>query len=279
MRTVAEQNKIRVATFNIGDFTTLNKSAGNDIRYGSGTPETLEEYLAVFKKADADLWGLQEDSEFFFYPEEILPFDVLYRHIHPQYQRVFTGTYNGKAFLSCLELRDVVPVQYPKVVTSYAPEGVFCSHPWFLTGKVTVGDKEVSLVCVHFDWNCKERRAVQIAEVIRFAKAQTYCIILGDFNPENIIEGKPQQDEDTFDPDSINMYITDWKKFTDAGLENVNGGKFGPFPTIMSKGKPAYPYPWDNMVVTQNITVHHAEVIYEDWMNDHAILVADLEID
>ena len=269
---------IRVATFNIGDFTTASESAGNEIKYGSGTKKTLEEYLAVFNKVGADLWGLQEDSEFFFYPEQISPYDALYKHVHPNHQRVFTRSYNGKAFLTSFELSDVAPIDYPVATTSYAPDGILCSHKWFLTGKITVGGKKISVVCVHFDWRCKERRAVQIAEVIKFVKAQEYCIVMGDFNPENLIDGERQYDEDTIDPDSKNMYKSDWKKFSDAGLENVNGGKFGPFPTLMRKGRPGSLYPWDNIVVTPNIKVVNAETICEPWMDDHAILVADLEI-
>ena len=275
---MAEATRIRVATFNIGDFTIAGESAGNEIKYGSGTPKTQQEYRTVFKKAGADLWGLQEDSEFFFYPEKILPYDALYREIHPHHERVFTRSYNGKAFLSRYPLRDVAPIDYPEVKTSYAPEGVLCNHKWFLSGKTVVGGKEIALVCLHFDWKCKERRAVQIAEVIRFAKAQKYCIILGDFNPENLIDGEWQQDADTIDPDSKNMYPSDWKRFSEAGLVHANGGAFGVFPTIMSKGQPASPYPWDNIVVTPNIRILQAEAIYEPWMDDHAILVADLEI-
>ena len=272
-------SRIRVATFNIGDFTTATESAGNHISLGSGTQKTLEEYIAVFNKAGADLWGLQEDSEFFFYPEKILPYNALYKHIHPNHQRVFTKSYNGKAFLTRFPLSDVAPVDYPAtVVTSYAPDGIPFAHKWFLTGKITVDGKQISLVCVHLDWQCKEKRAVQIAEVIKFAKAQEYCIILGDFNPENLINSERQNDEDTIDPDSKNMYISDWKKFSDAGFENINGGKFGPFPTLMREGQPGSPYPWDNIVVTPNIKVLNAETICESWMNDHAILVADLEI-
>ena len=271
-------SRIRVASFNIGDFTTANGNAGNEIKYGSGTQKTLEEYLAVFNKVGADLWGLQEDSEFFFYPEQILPYDALYKHILPNHERVFTRSYNGKAFLTRFELHDVAPIDYPTVKTSYAPDGIRCGHKWFLTGKITVDGKEISLVCLHFDWQCKERRAAQIAEVIKFAKEQEYCIILGDFNPENLINGEKQNDEDTFDPDSINMYPSDWKKFSDAGFENINGGKFGPFPTLMGKGQPRSLYPWDNIVVSSNIKVLNAETVCESWMNDHAILVADLEI-
>lgn len=274
-----ENNKIRVASFNIGDFTTASESAKNHIQYGSGTNKTLEEYTKAFEKAGADIWGLQEDSEFFFYPEEVLPYDALYKNILPNYERVFKGAYNGKAFLSRFELCDVAPIDYPAVVTSYAPQGTNkYGHPWFLTGKMIVGGKKVSVVSLHFDWQCKERRAAQIEAVIDFAKKQEYCIIIGDFNPENRINEEIQADDDSVIQGAINMYRVDWKKFEDAGLENVNGGKFGPFGTIMKDGAPKYPYPWDNIVVTPNIEILHAEVIYESWMNDHAILIADLEI-
>ncbi len=271
--------RIRVATFNIGDFTTASGNAGNNIQYGSGTEKTLADYIAVFQKVGADLWGLQEDSEFFFYPEKIYPYDALYKQILPNYERVFTGAYNGKAFLSHLALREVAPVDYPAAVTSYAPEGTKTyGHPWFLGGKITLGGKEISLVSLHFDWHCKERRAAQIQAVIDFAKSREYCIILGDFNPENLINGERQYDEDSVAPDTINMYLADWKRFTDAGLTCANGGEHGTFGTIMKNGAPASPYPWDNIVVTPNIRILHAEAVYEPWMEDHAIMLADLEI-
>ncbi len=275
-----QKTTIRVASFNIGDFTTASESAGNDIRYGSGTKQTLDELSAVFKKVNADLWGLQEDSEFFFYPEKILPYDALYKQILPNYERVFTRSYNGKAFLSHLKLSDVTPVSYPAAVTSYAPEGTNSyGHPWFLSGKITIGGKEIAIVSLHLDWSCKERRAQQLDSLIAFAKAQKSCILIGDFNPENLINGTLCQDGDSVAPDTKNMYKVDWKKFDDAGLDYANGGKFGTFGTIMKDGTPSSPYPWDNIVVTPDIRIRNVEVFYEPWMNDHAIVAADLEID
>ena len=273
------KSTIRVASFNIGDFTTATESSGNDIKYGSGTQKTLEEYIAVFNRVNADLWGLQEDSEFFFYPEKILPYDALYKQILPNYERVFTRSYNGKAFLSGLELHDVKPIDYPPAVTSYAPDGTKAyGHPWFLTGKITLGGKEITIVTLHLDWNCKERRAVQLDTLVAFAAEQEYCILIGDFNPENLINGEACHDGDSVSPDTKNMYRVDWKRFDDAGLIYANGGAFGTFGTIMTNGAPASPYPWDNIVVTPNIRILHAEAIYEPWMNDHAIVAADLEI-
>ena len=274
-----ENFRIRVATFNIGDFTTLSESAGNDIRYGSGTERTREEYLAVFKKVNADLWGLQEDSEFFFYPEKIYPFDALYKNIHQNYERVFTEIYNGKAFLSSHKIKNVAPVKYPPAYPSYAPSGIPYGHPWFLTGEIEVAGKSVAIVSLHFDWQCKEKRAVQIEAVKEFALSHKYCIIMGDFNPENRIDRQFVVDGDCITPGSKSMYKADWKRFSDAGLIHANGeGDFGPFGTIMHNGKVDHPAPWDNIIVTPSIKILNAEAIYEPWMNDHAIVVADLEI-
>jgi len=270
--------RIRVAAFNIGDFSTASETAGNHIKYGSGTPRTREEYIEIFRAVGADLWALQEDSEFFSYPECVSPYDAIYKNIHPHYERVFTQVYNGKAFLSGLELRNVVPVSYPVKATSYAPEGAQYGHPWFLTGKITVGNREAAIVSLHFDWNCKERRAFQIEEILRFAAGQEYCIIMGDFNPENLVNNVLLNDADNVAPDTKNMYKTDWKKFSDAGLLHANGGEKGTFGTIMRKGVPTCPYPWDNIVVTPNIRIRNTEVFYRPWMDDHAIVAADLEI-
>ena len=271
--------RLRVASFNIGDFTTATEGAGNEIKYGSGTQKTREEYLAVFQEVNADLWGLQEDSEFFFYPEKTTPYEALYQSVLPNHKRVFTRSYNGKAFLSRFDLHNVQQIDYPMAITSYAPEGTTTyGHPWFLVGSISLGGKEVAIATLHFDWSCKERRATQIDAVINFAKKHEYCIIMGDFNPENLVNGKPQNDGDSIAPDSKNMYLVDWKRFEDAGLKHANGGVFGIFGTLMTRGALRSPYPWDNIVVTPNIDILNAKAIYKPWMNDHAIMVADLEI-
>ena len=275
---MAGNTQIRVATFNIGDFTTASDSAGNSIDYGSGTPKTREEYLEVFNAVGAELWALQEDSEFFSYPECVSPYDAIYKNTLPNYERVFTRVYNGKAFLSSFELCEVAPIDYPVTATTYAKDGARYHHPWFLSGKINVGDKEISIVCIHLDWACKERRDAQIRELIKFAKLQEYCIIMGDFNPENRVHNEIQIDTDSVAPDTVNMYKVDWAKFSEEGFSHANGGAFGTYGTIMKNGEPAYPYPWDNIVVTPNIKILRTEVFYRGWMNDHAIIAADLEI-
>ena len=47
MAELNKTNKIRVATFNIGDYSTANGSSGDGIPLGNGTEVTKEEYVAL----------------------------------------------------------------------------------------------------------------------------------------------------------------------------------------------------------------------------------------
>ena len=188
----------------------------------------------------------------------------------------FKFTIPGASFIarnhseSVAEEYSIIVENDPTLSTSYSVK---------LDGKkITVSGKEITVVTLHLDWSCKEKRACQLDSLIAFAKTQEYCILIGDFNPENLINGQPCHDGDSVAPDTKNMYQVDWKRFDDAGLEYANGGRFGTFGTIMKNGAPASPYPWDNIVVTPNIKIQKVEVFYEPWMNDHAIVAADLEI-
>ncbi len=282
---ISEKNdtstRIRAASFNIGDFSTYNDSSEDGTGLGNGTETSKEKYKAVFEKVGADIWGLQEDSQYFNGSTKESAYDAIYKYSLPYHKSEYTGTYNSKAFLSAYEIYGVQRVYYPKAITSYAPDGASYSHAWFLTGKINVDGIEIALVSLHFDWACKERRAYQIASVIEYAKQYEYCIIMGDFNPQNCVNGEAitdPNDKDYGKPGSVNMYQVDWKYFTDEGFVPANGGKFGVFETMMQAGKPYASYPWDNIFVSSNIEIVNAEAVYESWMNDHAIFVADLEL-
>jgi endonuclease/exonuclease/phosphatase family metal-dependent hydrolase len=274
--------KFRVATFNLGDFSTANGSSGDGIAKGNGTEVTKEEYRAVFERVGADVWGLQEDSQYFNGTTKESPFDAIYSTVHTNYERNFTGSYNGKAFLTSYDVYDVTPVYYTPIKTSYSGDStVGYSHPWFLAGKVNVQGKEVTFITLHLEWRCKEQRFQQIKEILAYAKEQEYCIILGDFNPENYVNGEKVTDPNDIhnvNPGNVNMYQVDWKMFTDEGFEPANGGRFGVYGTLMTKGVAKNPLPWDNVFVSSNIKIKAAECVTESWMNDHAIFVADLEL-
>jgi len=277
--TSSEGTRIRVATFNIGDFSTTSGSSGDGIPLGNGTETTKAEYRAVFEKVGADIWALQEDSEYFNGSTKESPYDAIYSAVHTNYERNFAAAYNGKGFLTSFDLYDVKPIYYNSAYTSYAPSGTKSyDHKWFLTGKVMVEGKEISVASLHFDWKCKERRFQQIEDVITWASNQEYCIIMGDFNPENYINGTAVTDEDSVNIGSVSMWQIDWQKFIDAGYQPANGGRLGTHGTLVKAGAIKNPYPWDCIFVSSNIKIKNVEVVVEPWMNDHAIVAADLEL-
>ena len=109
-----EQIKIKVATYNVGDYS------GEGFKQGS--EESRKAFREVFAKVNADLWALQEDVEFFNNETRESAFDAIYSSALPNYKRNYTGNYNGKAFLSKFELNDVCPIKY---------EGdLKYRHPW-----------------------------------------------------------------------------------------------------------------------------------------------------
>ena len=274
--------RIRVATFNPGDFSTASGTLKYETYYGNGTEKTKEEYRAVFKKVGADIWGLQEDSKYFSGASEESPYTAVYSVTGlTNYKNHFTAAYNSQTFLTNFDITTSV-VNFNKIYTTYSPDAlVGYSHPWFLTAKVIVDGKEIHMATLHIEWSCKEKRHQQIKDVLAWAADKEYCIILGDFNPQNYINNTkaPADDKDYVNgSNNTNMYQIDWKFFTDAGFEAANGGRFGVFGTLMKEGSPRNPCPWDNIFVSSNIEIVNAEAVYESWMNDHAIFVADLEL-
>ena len=230
---MSEQMKIKVATYNVGDYS------GKDVPHGS--EESRKVFTKLMEKVSADLWALQEDVEFFNKETKESAFDAVYSSVLPNYQRNYTGNYNGKAFLSKFELKDVRPIKY---------EGdLKYRHPWYLTGKIEVEGREITLICLHFDWYDKIVRAEEIRQMLEFAKEQKYCIIMGDFNPEDYINGEKLS--------KTLFFKEELARFEEIGFECANAGKFGTFDTIVHDSFSAIsPCPFDNILVTPDRKAH-----------------------
>ena len=251
---IMSQIKMKVATYNVGDYT------GRDIKHGS--EESRKAFREVFAKVNADLWGLQEDVKCFNNETGEMAFDAVYSSVLPNYARNYSGNYNGKAFLTRFELSDVQPIKYTGDLKY--------RHPWFLTGKITVEDKEITLICLHFDWSDKAVRAEEITQLLEFAKQQEYCIIMGDFNPEDYADDGKKLSNQLF-------YKEEFGRFLDAGFSIANGGEFGYFDTIIDFH--SSPCPFDNIMVTPNMKIVAADRVAEPWMNDHALVWAEIVIE
>lgn len=249
----AEGIKLRVATANIGDFTG-NKEPG-------AAPETVK---ATIDAMGVDLLATQEDVAM------INGLDVketLYSGF-PYSERRGEKAFNYKAYLSKYELKNVEQVNY--VVPEAQQE--FITHPWFLHTYITVEGVDVHFINIHVEWNDKATRSAQFKYILEYIKTNNleYCVVIGDFNPSHYVKGKNYEGVYT-------VYKADLRLFTPHGFKAANGGDFGEFDTILDGGSDNISV-CDNILVSSNIKITGVERVAEEWMHDHAFLIADLEI-
>lgn len=248
----ANTYRTRFATFNIGDFSGRG--------FEKGSEESKKIIRDTMAKVGAELWALQEDVPFFGEVEGVEPYDAVY-DCYKNYARRGNGRYNFKAFLSDREIRDVEQIRY-------VGNMVF-RHPWFLRATVDIEGREVCLICLHFDWSDKFVRQKQISQVIGYASKYDYCLIMGDFNPEDCVDGNKLSHKLFFEEE--------YGRFADAGYTMANGGEFGTFDTILDTK--ITPCPFDNILVSSKIKIENAGRVADPWMCDHALIWADLAFD
>lgn len=73
------------------------------------------------------------------------------------------------------------------------------------------------------------------------------------------------------------MHEVDFAKFREAGFKMANCGDFGVFHTILDAESGVFPF--DNVMVKSNMKIVAADRVAEDWMFDHAVVWADIEIE
>lgn len=247
-----EPLKLRVASYNVGDFS------GNG--FDRGTADCKTAYRKVIANTNADVIGLQEDTNTF--DGVVDQRDALYG-MYKYYTRKGLYDYNYKSFLSNVYVNNVKVVNY---------EGTGFSHPYFLVGEITIRKRVILIVSVHYDWDDKSRRASQIGQVKSYANQYERAIIMGDNNPCDYIDGVKQSEN--------SMHSTELEIWKTDGYEPANGGYFGEWSTdIDAETKYGKVYPCDNIIVSSNtIKIQNAYSVRADWMADHAIVVADLII-
>jgi endonuclease/exonuclease/phosphatase family metal-dependent hydrolase len=245
-------DRMRIASYNIGDYTGRG--------FERGSEEGILAIRAAMAAVGADLWGLQEDVCCYGDKTGAYPYGVVYEG-YSTYVRRGSNRYNYKAFLTNCEVYDVEQVRY-------VGDTVF-NHPWFLSGKIRIGDKEITVISLHLDWQDKDTRREQRNQIINYVKDRKYAIIIGDFNPCDYENGVKISPNGTYD--------VDFPHFASAGLNLANCAQFGAFHTYLDT--PYAPCPLDNIITTPAIKIVNAGVRCEEWMYDHAILWADIEID
>ena len=242
---------VRIGTYNVGNFSGTGVEAGSEL--------AAKLFREVITADNVDIWALQEDVGFFNEQSELMPYDAVYAD-YKNYKRCGFKKYNYKAFLTNMPLGEVEQIYY----TGDMQFG----HAWFLHTQMCIKGKDVCMICVHFDWADKFKRAEQISQVIAFASKYEYSMIIGDYNPDDYINKVLQ---------SRNLTVQeDLDLFRAAGFTPANADLFGTFATIAHETY--VPHPCDNIAVSSNIRIHAVGKIHRDWMNDHAALWADVEI-
>lgn len=244
-----DEKVLRLATYNIGDFTG---------RFEAGSDEGAILLRRALADAKADVYAMQEDVYWYNKNDKIDVRTAVYPDFR-NYLRYGTGDYNYKAFASDREIFDFGHVEYT---------GATYTHPWFLVGSVQFGDITLRLLNLHVEWRDNDQRRMQLEQLADYADSYPYCVVIGDFNPNDYRDGVRLSSNLT--------YEADLPIFTDRGYTAANAGAFGIFKTIMDS--PIEQYPCDNILVSPSLEITNAGRVAADWMNDHALLWADIAL-
>jgi len=254
-----EKKLYRIADYNMGDYTGEG--------FEDGSEEGIAAYKAVLDHVGADIWATQTDIPFYGRKNGISPKKALFdgwKH----YEGIGTWQYNYKAFITNMDITPCERVYYYGEPNCYTDgKKQFC-HPWFLTASVKMDGKDVRFINIHVDWADTHVRTEQLRQIREYASQFEYCIIIGDFNPNDCIDMKGVSDRITDKEDLA--------PFVDAGYIVANGGEFGYFNTLPTS-KHA-PVACDNILVTPNIKIAAVNAYTAPWMNDHAVFYVDVTV-
>lgn len=272
---VNKVTKLRIATFNTGDYTFANSSIVK------GSDDARTKFREVVTDIDADIIATQEDVPFFNDTTKSLPRDEVFGMYKYGYRPgivfgwdlVPENNPNYHGFYSALQLVNVRGEWY-NLTSEQAP---LLGHYMFAAAELHIDGKVIAIANVHYDWSDKNARALQVQKVLDFCSQYKYAIIIGDFNPENRVA---QYNSSTDKWESIvnypkYLYSEEWQTYKDAGYIMANDGYFGTFNTCEDEGGW---HPYDNIICSQNIAINKAWMVEKSYMNDHKPVVAEIII-
>lgn len=267
------QNFLRIATYNTGEFLGRGMQRGSE--------EVQKAMRQAVAETHANLIVTQDDTTYMDDGNTILPKDGVFG-MYKYYFRNNSGEKN--AIVSNYQIKGYRTINYSNDATYHF------SHKGFIVGNITLGNKIITIINVHFDWADRTKRSKQIEQIISFINGLEYVIVLGDFNPENcdtdangnIIYNYSKETHFA----TMSTHLVDFKKFTDAGYVSLNGGYINGFTTFLGADEPRLDgliesgvlFPCDNIVLSSNIYVNNFGVTKADYMTDHMILWADIVI-
>ena len=247
---------IRIGSYNIGHF-----SEGT-----SSTPSGTEEKKIYFRKClasmNCNIVALQEND---FYYNDITK-ETPHVAIFGNFKYYSCGTkydYNCNGFVSDYEIKN-------------SHEKVFINNynqtRYYYSCDITIDNKEIHLITTQLEFQDVDTRRNQINELLTEVDKYERCIVCGDFNVANRVNGV------AYEPYNA-LYEEDYKLFTDHGLSLANVGYLGGINTLVSsEGSTDGIFPWDNIIVTNNIKIKNIGRIEMEYMKDHYPIFADLVI-
>jgi len=243
----AAAERIRFASWNVGHFS--NGVSGRSRITAERLPQSLEQFRATLKAADADVVGIAEYAPFFDADQKLPTPETLFGDFRHRILGYDNGHYNS-LFIRGWDLVDSARVNY----------GTHHQLTHYTMARVRVGGRVVALAMTHLEANlaknpkAREMRAAQMREVIAAMKDEPYAVVAGDFNV---------LDQDEFRP------------FLDAGFAAANHGT----PTWPTPGawKDAVPKEAIDNIFARGFAISDFRVLDSPMMADHCLVRCTLD--
>lgn len=254
-----EENKptfLRVGSYNIGHFCEGVSSEPD------GTEDKKIEFRKCLAKMNCNIIGLQENDDFYNLQKTETSYNAIYNNFK-YYKNGNKYEYNCNGIISDYEIIN----EYETIFKNN-----YNQKRYYFNCDVVIDGKAIHLITTQLDFQDSPTRKKQIAELIEEANKYERCIIFGDFNTANRVNNN------AYEPYNA-LFKEDYKLFTDNGFSLANAGYLGEETTLVSRVNALEGnYPWDNVIVSNNIKIKTLEVVKMEYMKDHYPIVVDLVI-
>lgn len=243
-RRSADMAKLRVAHWNIGQFTYTDWSVGEPTHIipAADAPEYAQRYRELINGIDADIFGIAEYNPVFSAANWTTK-DVIFQC----FRSIYEGTKSGANCNSiCTNMMEWVGTEEVAFITRQDTR--YYTHLF-----ARFKGENIHIVEAHLDHTYNEKRVAQIAQLIADMSPYDYVIIAGDFN--------------TGDEETIEAELA---AFTDAGYTMLNDGYIGLVITSLTQEYV------DNIVV-KGFTMGGIQVSQESGtLSDHLLISCDV---
>lgn len=255
--------RIKVCAFNVGNFS--KGASGNP----AGNAEMYNNFIDTFKKANANVYAFCEWDEFWNSEKTILS-ETVFGKLKPYKTNAFRK--NAGDYVAEMNYSDF-PF-YSETITYYA-DG---ESRHYTDNVMIINGKPVHFINTHLPFSSVTKRREDIQKLKDYITTNNleYYIVAGDFNMGTGETGSDQARIIEIARDDVSMLESD-------GAVSVQGGFYGLMNydyfmnTFENPDENISVRPFDNIVVSPNMTIKNVEVIPTE-ASDHYALTAEIEI-